>query len=1170
MNAFIETRPARVGFALLPPLVAWAVQSLLWAQVKPSVWIFFYPAVFFSSLLGGRMSGLVATVVSTAIVWLAFVIPEGGFEPRFGVQAGVFLVMGVCFAVFNGRLRAAHDDLEKRARERTEDLESAITTLRQRKAELSMVTETARVGMVIVDAQHRYRFANRVYGEILGLPKNDLMGRRVADVLPAAYASQIRPRLERAFAGEHVEYLLHLPSNEGAGDGRHFSVSYAPAMDGDERVVVVVIADVTASKRSEEVSARLAAIVTSSSDAIIGKDLTGVVTSWNAGAEAVFGYKAEEMVGRSISRLIPEERSDEERVILESIARGENVRHFETQRRHADGRLLDVSITVSPIRDRTGKIVGASKVARDVSEAKRVGQALRESEERLRLAIDAARLGMWESDYRTGRLRWSPRQEEMMGFAPGEFPGTLDAFQALVHPEDLGLLAEAQRKALAAEGNYQAELRFVRRNGRVRWGLLRGRMVVGADGKPERMIGIELDVTERRLAEDALRESEAQFRTLVNLSPDAVFIVQDNRVVYMNRRGLALWRAKSEADVLGMNPVERIHADWREAVRERIARLVTDGGTAAPLELKIVALDGTPIEVETIGAAFEYRGAPAIQVIMRDITERKRAEETLHTHRAILEETGRVAKVGGWSFDPVTGEGYWTDEVARIHDLDPADATSRNIGLRYYTEGSRAVIEAAVQAAVERAVPYDLELELLSAAGVRKWVHTIGHPAVENGRVVRVHGSFQDITEQKRAERRLQLQANVGRVLVAAPSRGAAMRGVLEAIATSEQWQFGAVWAPDAGSGRVGCEETWGEPGRELAKLEASSRAWKFGPGEGLPGMVWERKTVVFVPDVTAEPNYLRRDLAAGAGMRSAVAFPVLIENEVVAVVDFLAVKVAADDAALVPTLEVLGRQIGLFLQRSAAEEHVRALNTELEQRVARRTAELEAANKELEAFSYTVSHDLRAPLRAINGFSLAVQEDYGAQLPEEGRRFLQNVRDGALRMGNLIDDLLTFSRLSRLPLSRQTVDSVATVNDALTELGWPLAGRKIELRIEELPPSDADPVLLKQVWVNLLSNALKYTRKRAQARVEVGCRIEGGEPVFFVRDNGSGFDPRYAHKLFGVFQRLHRAEDYEGTGVGLAIVQRIVHRHGGRVWAETKLEVGSSFFFTLKSAQSP
>jgi light-regulated signal transduction histidine kinase (bacteriophytochrome) len=172
--------------------------------------------------------------------------------------------------------------------------------------------------------------------------------------------------------------------------------------------------------------------------------------------------------------------------------------------------------------------------------------------------------------------------------------------------------------------------------------------------------------------------------------------------------------------------------------------------------------------------------------------------------------------------------------------------------------------------------------------------------------------------------------------------------------------------------------------------------------------------------------------------------------------------------------------------------------------------------------------------------------------------------------MGNLIDDLLTFSRLSRLPLCRQTVDSVATVNDALTELGWPLAGRKIELRIEELPPSDADPVLLKQVWVNLLSNALKYTRKRAQARVEVGCRIEGGEPVFFVRDNGSGFDPRYAHKLFGVFQRLHRAEDYEGTGVGLAIVQRIVHRHGGRVWAETKLEVGASFFFTLKSAQSP
>jgi PAS domain S-box-containing protein len=250
---------------------------------------------------------------------------------------------------------------------------------------------------------------------------------------------------------------------------------------------------------------------------------------------------------------------------------------------------------------------------------------------------------------------------------------------------------------------------------------------------------------------------------------------------------------------------------------------------------------------------------------------------------------------------------------------------------------------------------------------------------------------------------------------------------------------------------------------------------------------------------------------------------------------------------------------------RRAAEESVRQLHTELEERVIQRTAELEAANKELEAFSYSVSHDLRSPLRAVDGFSQAVIEDYGAQLPEEGRRYLQTIREGAQKMGILIDDLLTFSRLSRAPLHKQPVNTRKLVEGVLDDLGAQREGRQVDLRIGELPASVGDPALLKQVWINLLSNAFKYTRLRETAMIEIGCSQQEGQNVWFVRDNGAGFDMRYAPKLFGVFQRLHRVEDYEGTGVGLAIVQRVINRHGGRIWAEAAVDVGATFFFTLE-----
>lgn len=252
-----------------------------------------------------------------------------------------------------------------------------------------------------------------------------------------------------------------------------------------------------------------------------------------------------------------------------------------------------------------------------------------------------------------------------------------------------------------------------------------------------------------------------------------------------------------------------------------------------------------------------------------------------------------------------------------------------------------------------------------------------------------------------------------------------------------------------------------------------------------------------------------------------------------------------------------------------AVEEEVRRLNAELERRVARRTSELVTANQDLEAFSYGVAHDLRAPLRHIHGFADILRRDVESILSTDGQHSLTRIVEGITHMENLLEDLLNFSLLGRRDVSRQPADLKQMEREVVDDLAPETKNRQIEWRLGNFPTADCDRALMNVVFVNLLSNAVKYTRPRNRAVIEVGSATMEGEPVIFVRDNGVGFDMKYADRLFGVFQRLHRENDFEGTGVGLATVQRIFRKHGGKIWAEAEVDQGATFYFTLGGADS-
>jgi hypothetical protein len=506
-------------------------------------------------------------------------------------------------------------------------------------------------------------------------------------------------------------------------------------------------------------------------------------------------------------------------------------------------------------------------------------------------------------------------------------------------------------------------------------------------------------------------------------------------------------------------------------------------------------------------------------------------------------------------------DGYSDEEVARMTAADLHPAEERQSLLERFESASETGLGLPDHTLHQRRkdgrlVPVE-ESRALVEVGSERFALSIVHDITERLRAEEA---------LRRSERELTIRNRIAEVFLTIPDDrmyGEVLIILLEALG-SRYGVFGYIDEKGALVVPSMTRHVWGE-------CQVAENAFVF-PQETWGESIWPRAIRQKKTLYSNEPS--SRTPAGHVRITRNISLPIIHRGEAIGLIQ-VANKETDYNEEDIRLLETLANAIGPVLNarlqrdrqekaRKAAEESLNRLAEELEQRVRQRTEQLEASNKELEAFTYSVSHDLRAPLRHVGGFSKLLLEEHKAELSPQAQEYLSTIRDSAVEMGMLIDDLLSLGRVGRTPLRLQVTGLSSLVEEVLADLKRANPTRAIQWKVQTLPFVECDPVLMKQVFANLLSNAVKFTRPRNPAVIEVGATTQDDCPVVSVRDNGVGFSMKYVDKLFGVFQRLHRAEDFEGTGVGLATVQRIIHKHGGRVWAEGALGKGATFHFTL------
>ncbi len=762
--------------------------------------------------------------------------------------------------------------------------------------------------------------------------------------------------------------------------------------------------------------------------------------------------------------------------------------------------------------------------------------------------------------------------------------------------------------------------------------------------RPITLPGTVQGITDRRRPCEPSRASDAQLRLLADAMPQIVWMMQaDGKYTYFNQQWLA-YSGLSMEESLGCGWSGLIHPDDSLRAADLWAQAL-EGGETCEVEYRLRRADGVyrwmlgraTAQCDAAGRTTHWLGT------LTDIDDLKQAAVSLEKDLSMNRIAGRVARLGGWTIELPDRALTWSDENCLIHDVPPGYQPTLEEGISYFLPEHRPIVNRYVQDCAQHGTPYEFVLPKLTAKGRRIWVRSIGEAVRDaTGKIVRIQGAFQDISEQKEAQARtLALEAQLittlenitdGFFLIDKDWKFTFLNGQAERMLQRRRqdllghtlWQefpeflgtriereyrltveakrtsgFEAFYPPlktwfdfhvyptDAGLAVyfqditqrraeqaqlrlletavsrlndmvvITEAEAFSDAGPRIVFVnDAFERRTGYSREEAIghtPALLWGHKTQ------RAELDRIRAAMKKWQAVRAEIIVYTKAGQEL-----WLETEIApiADESGRFTHWVAVERDI---TERRQQQEEILGLNSELEERVLLRTAQLAAANKEMESFAYSVSHDLRSPLNTIHGFSQLLGKIEAEKISEKGKHYLDRIGVGVKQMGELIEGLLTLAHLSREQIKSELVDLSAVARRIEQEHREREPQRQAQVLIQDGLRARGDPRLLSAVLQNLLGNAWKFTSRRALARIEVGCKSEpDGDTVFFVRDNGAGFDMAFAHKLFGTFERLHSPGDFAGTGIGLATVKRVIDRHGGRVWAEGRLDEGAVFCFTL------